>query len=355
MKPKYQLIADQLRNDILNGVYLKGEAIPTEKELQEHYNVSRQTIRQAIALLNEDDFLERRRGSGTYIKKNFAIDNNNMQVSVITTSISDSIFPSVVQGIESVLSSENYTMNLSSTYNRLDKERTLLERILQSPVSGLIVEGSKTALPNPNIDLYEKLIKKNIPVVFINGSYPQLSGYTSIITDDLTGGKLATQVLIDKGLKRIAGIFQSDDIRGHLRYRGYIEAMNEANLPTSDSLVFWFSNDSSKDEINTNTLLENIIGKADGLICYNDEMALNILNMANELNLDLPKELSLISFNNVTATKFCQPKLTTLSHPKTAFGQAAARTLLRMMKGKKVEDTVFPWKLIERDSIIVQN
>lgn len=68
-----------------------------------------------------------------------------------------------------------------------------------NPVGGLIIEGSKTALPNPNLDLYEKLDRAGIPVVFLHGSYRALPNALCVSDDNYGGGYLLARHLISRG------------------------------------------------------------------------------------------------------------------------------------------------------------
>ena len=99
------------------------------------------------------------------------------------------------------------------------------------------MEGSKTALPNPNLDLYQKLIQRGIRLVFINGTYPELSNIPSVLADNYGGGKLLVEHLHRKGHQNIAGIFKIDDIQGTLRYAGYAEALRDLGLPMEDGHI----------------------------------------------------------------------------------------------------------------------
>ena len=111
MEPKYQSVADALRHDIATGLYRDGDTLLTEVELKDKFGVSRQTIRQAISLLENDGLVVRRRGSGTYVTHGPRKRSGALNVGVITTYITDYIFPSIVRGIESVLSNENCIMS----------------------------------------------------------------------------------------------------------------------------------------------------------------------------------------------------------------------------------------------------
>ena len=115
--PKYLQVAETLRREIAEGVFQEGQTLMTEQELRFRFDVSRQTVRQAIALLENDGLVDRRRGSGTYVHHGARRRQGAVHVGVVTTYITDYIFPSIVQGIESVLNEHGAVMNLSATYN----------------------------------------------------------------------------------------------------------------------------------------------------------------------------------------------------------------------------------------------
>ena len=354
MNAKYRMVADSLRHEIATGTYRDGDTLLTEAELKERFGVSRQTVRQAIALLESDGLVIRRRGSGTYVTHGIRKCSGVPNVQVITTYITDYIFPSIVRGAESVLSEQGCMMSLSATYNRTDHERLLLQRILESPPDGLIVEGTKTALPNPNIALYEKLWERNIPCVFINGYYPQVRGAVHVVADDERGGHMAVEALVEKGHARIGGVFKSDDMQGHLRYQGYSAALEERGLPVRDEAVCWFSTENKSRFLREETgerFLRTIADGLDAIVCYNDEISLMLMEALAAHGLTVPKDVSIVSFDNSAFSNICHPRLTTLEHPKEAFGRTAAEKLLHMMAGQREESAVLPWKLVERESI----
>ncbi|MCL1855641.1 MAG: GntR family transcriptional regulator [Clostridia bacterium] len=358
MEPKYQAVADVLRKAIARGVFSDGQALSTEAELKDRFGVSRQTVRQAIALLENDGLVQRKRGSGTYVAHGPRRHGSVLNVGVIITYITDYIFPSIVRGVESVLSDQNCLMSLSATYNDPSREEALLTRLLATPLDGLIVEGTRTALPNPNLPVYEKLRERNIPYVFINGYYPALTQCVHVVTDDEAGGYLAVKSLMKKGFTRIAGIFKSDDMQGRLRHTGFVKALLHYRLYESpeacDKAVCWFTTQTKDRFLRQGpgaAFLNSLTLQADSLVCYNDEIALLVLSRLPALGLSVPEDLSIISFDDSPYASVCSPKLTSLAHPKEEFGRTAARTLLGLMRGKKEESVVMPWTLIERGSV----
>lgn len=198
-------------------------------------------MRQALSQLAEQGLITRRQGSGSIV--NAGADHvltrqRSYTVAVITTYIGEYIFPDIMRGIEQVLNLNQYAPLISATRNRVDSERRILLNCLDRLPDGLIVEGTKTALPNPNIDLYQKLYNLGIPTVFINGFYPDPAGNRSLslqMTSGMAGCKPI--LLIRKGHTQIGGIFKSDDIQGHRRYAGFIQAMRDAGVALNDDRI----------------------------------------------------------------------------------------------------------------------
>ena len=201
---KYLQLAAQLQAEIARGTF--PDKLPTEQELTRLYSVSRQTVRQALDKLVELGLIEKRQGSGSRVLDRGRSGGSD-RVAVVTSYLNDYIFPTVLQDIQAVLSRKNYATLLFSTQNKVSNERDILQGLLHQPVGGLIVEGSKTALPNPNLDLYEKLDLAGIPVVFIHGSYESLPGAVCVSDDNFGGGYQLARHLIAPGHTKVTCIF----------------------------------------------------------------------------------------------------------------------------------------------------
>ena len=120
MPPKYQAIADELRIHIEAGKYADSELLPTEFAIAEEYRVSRQTVRQALSVLVKDGLIEKRQGSGSRIVRH-SVERTGAQpcsVAVITTYISDYIFPSILREVEKTLAEHNCTPPCSAPRTR---------------------------------------------------------------------------------------------------------------------------------------------------------------------------------------------------------------------------------------------
>ena len=354
-QPKYLLVADTLRREIARGVFRDGQTLMTEEELRLRFDVSRQTIRQAIALLEDDGLVDRRRGSGTYVRHGPRRRQGMIRVGVVATYITDYIFPSILQGIESALNEAGAVMSLSATYNDSRTERDILERMLEGNVDGLIIEGTRTARESPNTDLFERFAERNIPVLFINGYYPGLASVPHLQMDDYAGGRMAAEVALERGYRRPAGVFKTDDIQGRERLQGFMEEMTRRGIDVPDERLLCFGTDermnlfrTPQGEAFTEMLLKR---KADCVVCYNDVFAATLMDIVKNRGMQLPEDLGFIGFDNATFSWMVRPTLTTLGHPKEEFGRMAAEKVLRMINGDREKSVNMPWNLVMRDSL----
>ncbi len=205
MSTKYQAVADALRAHIQAGKYAGAAVLPSEFAIAEEYQVSRQTVRQALSLLAQDGLIETKRGSGSHILRTAKAAACHYNIAVIVTYISDYVFPSILREVEDVLSRQECTSSIFATQNRVANERKILTRLLEQPVDGVLVEATKSALPNPNLDLYRQLTAKNIPLVFIHGYYADLPESHFVLDANYDGGLMLARYLADQGCTRIGG------------------------------------------------------------------------------------------------------------------------------------------------------
>ena len=354
-QPKYLLVADTLRKEIARGVFRDGQTLMTEEELRVRFDVSRQTVRQAIALLEDDGLVDRRRGSGTYVRHGPRRRQGLIQVGVVATFITDYIFPSILQGIEGTLNKTGAVMNLSATYNDSRTERDILERMLEGHVDGLIFEGTRTAKETPNADLFERFAERNIPVLFINGYYPGMDRFPHLLMDDYNGGKTAAAVALDRGYSRPAGIFKTDDLQGEERLEGFMDEVRNRGVEVPKERLLCFGTEERMTLYDTPAgqdfirMLKN--READCVICYNDIFAATLIENLRLEGLRMPEEMGFIGFDNASFSGVMRPALTTLGHPKEEFGAMAAEKVLRMIGGEKEKSVHMPWNLIERESL----
>ena len=101
--PKYQELTEQLRLQIVSGEIAPGQKLPSENTLSAQYQVSRQTVRKALAILQNEGYIYAEHGRGTFCSEMMRHAHPSKNIAVVTTYLSDYIFPRVIQGIDDVV------------------------------------------------------------------------------------------------------------------------------------------------------------------------------------------------------------------------------------------------------------
>ncbi len=353
---KYIRLREWLLENIEGRVFKYGDKLPSENMLCNKFTISRQTVRNAIDQLEQEGIVRRVRGSGTFVEKMVEAKPRNRNIGVLLSYLDDYIFPQIMRGIEEVLTKEGYGIDLGITHNRLESEARFIERMLDSNAAGVIVEGSRSALPNPNLELYHRLTDEGIPVIFLHNSYQGLD-FPKVVMDDCGCARKMTEMLIASGHRNIAGIFKSDDMQGHLRYKGYIDALRKAGLSICEDHIKWYNTEDldNGSVIGDEAEFQKFIAPCTGLICYNDQIAALAIGALSRAGLQVPEDISLVSFDDSVLSRSEASGFTSAIHPKSMMGTEVASRLVRIINRGSQPLTrlslVFPVHIEVRPSI----
>lgn len=333
-KTKYAALMENLKGDILSGKIKPGEKLPSENELSARYEISRHTVRKALGILANEGYITAEHGRGTFCSERMRHTKNSRNIAVITTYLSDYIFPRVLQGVDQVLTENGYSIILKNTGNSRAKEVRCLEDILTKDIDGLIIEPSKSQMYCKHQHLYERLDEYGIPYVFIQGIFPQMEQKPYVLMDDCQGGYLLTKYLIGLGHRRIAGIFKADDIQGQDRHKGYVRALQEAGMAYDPDAVIWFhTEDRTVKPISEITRMVKAGVDIDAVVCYNDQIAMEAIRVLKIAGKRVPEDLSVTGYDNSAIAQSGHVKLTTIAHPQEKLGRMAAELLLSCIRG----------------------
>lgn len=357
-QPKYQILQNWIRAQIASGAYELNQQIPTELELADQFGYSRQTIRQAISALEQEGLLKRIRGRGTFLcspqagnaRKTIA---PTRRIGVLTTYLNDYIFPGIIHGIERVLTHHGYLMTLGLTYNKTFEEAAVLHKLLNDGVHGLIIEGTKSALPTPNTGILKMFREANIPMVFINGCY-EGSNDSYVMMDDVRSGELLVQLLIERGHTQIGGIFKSDDMQGVKRYEGVMLGMRKNGGHIKDDSVLWYTTEDFQYYFSgaMDKLILSRIDGATAVVCYNDEIAAKLIDVLRRANKRVPEDVSVVGFDDSVFADARMYNLTTVSYPAEEIGETAANMLLHCLEEPgSLNHVKIQAKVVERGSV----
>lgn len=276
MIPKYIRLKEIINDKISKGEYPIGSKLPTEMQLADEYNVSRSTVRQTLELLKEDGIISKRWGSGnTIISK-----NNTSKKNVVKIILPDKKYPfyeNLVEDIETLLLKEGFQPDFCETKGSVNSEREYLSSMLNDAYGGLIILPTHSSVSSTNTDLMQILLKRQVPIVFINSAPKDIYSPTVIAADNYARGYYMARSYINEGHKNIGGIFLQDDVASTLAYSGFIDAIRDANLTINDAFFLFvnsidFPGMSTRAEHTINEFLR--VAYQDASVIYVDDFTL---------------------------------------------------------------------------------
>ena len=351
---KYFKLMEELKEQIVSGELKAGDKLPSENELSTEYAVSRQTVRKALAILENEGYVYAEHGRGTFCSQLVRHSGNSKNIAVITTYISDYIFPRVIKGIDTVFTREGYSILLKNTRNSRGMEAKCLEEILQKDIDGIIIEPSKSQIYCRHMNLYKKLDEYKIPYVFIQGCFEQMSEKPHVLMDDFGGGYMITKYLLDNGHRNIVGVFKADDVQGQNRHKGYVKALAQAGIAYDPDKVVWFYTEDRV--IHPYESIRRRVAENEGMdaiVCYNDQIAMKVIQAVRDAGKRVPEDISVTGYDNSYVIGEDGLKLTTIVHPQEKLGEMAAEMLLELIRNKGESDKS-PQILI-RPEIVIGN
>lgn len=350
-KIKHEYLQHEIKKLVKENNMKPNDKLPSELEFQEMFNVSRHTVRTALSRLEYQGIIYKEQGAGSFVSG--ALNrSSNKEIGVVTTYISDYIFPTIIRGIEEELTKAGYSMILTSTNNNVDAEKKAIEMLMKREVDGLIIEPTKSANYNSNIGYYLQLKELGIPIMMLNARYEEIPAPT-VTLNDYQAGYDVTEYLINHGHTKIGGIFKIDDKQGKERLRGYIQACYDYGVEYNSDVVVVYETETLRDLLDTS--VKKIIKNREvtGFVSYNDKVAIELLNIIWQNGLSVPEDISLISHDNSNLSTMTKVNLTGVNHPKSELGHEAALRLINYLEGKKetIESKEFQGEMIVRDSV----
>jgi LacI family transcriptional regulator len=235
-------------------------------------------------------------------------------------------------------------------FELVDTHTDHVERELRATIAALQPDGVVLTPPHSDNPLIVALLDKaKIPFARI-GSVGGEAGI-ALTMDDEGSARLATRHLIDLGHRRIGFIAGSPEYNlSGWRVDGWREEMDSAGL-SRDGLLTWGDFSYASGEVAARSLLDSA-DPPTAIIVSNDQMTLATIEVARARRLDIPRDLSIISFDNTPIVRFTQPPLTAVDQPIAETVSRAVELIIAAQRGepKPAIPTVVHGSLVERGS-----
>lgn len=275
------------------------------------------------------------------------VNQTTNTVGVLVSDVSDPFFGTAVKAIDNVAQNHGKHILICNGYHDPKLERDSIELLINSRCESLIIH-SKSLTDNELIDFANE-----VPgMVLINRHIPELAD-RCISLDNRKGSYLATEFLIRHGHTNIACIASSHAIEDvEERIEGFIAAMKDNNLKVPKSNIEYGEPNSEGGEYAATNLLAKSVPFT-AVVAYNDYMAAGAISIFEENGMKVPKEMSIVGFDDGLIARYIHPKLTTIRYPIQLMAEKAARLSLSLAKKENIEPEAnrFSPTIVRRNSV----
>lgn len=337
---KQTLVYHWLRDYIEENRFSVSNRLPSENALTRRLNVSRDTIRTAMNILEEEGLIYRVQGSGTFFKKEVAVWDKEMlpgmsrKIGVILQGQDPDANKELLNGIRSVLQEETTDLRVYFTNNRFSNERACLDEVMHNNFDGFIIDGVMASIVNPNLDCYHSISAKNIPIIFYNNYYKELR-CSKVMNNDISGADELVLRLARQGHKKIMGFFVADNYQSAEKFCGYVKALQKYGCVFDDDYVKWCVSSSAYKKAFEKEIFKFIKSQPQctAIVCCNYMLLKMVQKVLQNMGKRVPEDYSLVCFD-YSKEDWVQSGITCTVHQGRIMGIEVSKRLLKMMENK---------------------
>ncbi|KDN55827.1 LacI family DNA-binding transcriptional regulator [Flavobacterium seoulense] len=272
-------------------------------------------------------------------------------VGVIVPRINTNFFASVIRGIEESLHPEGYQVIICQTHENENREIENINTLLNAQVDGILMSISN--LPDENNHYIERVVQKNIPLVFFDRK-KEIKHVSSVTIDDYQASYQTTQHLLEQGCDKIAYFSGDRSLEIYEdRYRGYEKALLDNNIPINKDYIITIKSNvvEGREAVEKLLALDN---PPNAIFSTSDFAALGAIQKLKEHDIKIPEDFCVFGFGNEPFTKFMELSISTVDQSPVEMGKMAAQVFLDKInnvdKKKSGKTVVLMPKLLIRQS-----
>lgn len=329
------------------------------KDLAEELGLSISTISRALTndkriserVRNEVAILAKRWG---YTRNPFAVNlhqNRSNHIGLILPEFTHHFFSLVLRGIDKVVGEKGYNLIVNTHNDDHEKELKAAHALNSLLVEGMIVCYASNNEDNEGFKFYKDSIQSGVPVVFFDRLYEDIKA-SYVITDDFNGAISAIDHLVKTGCRKIGYLCGPDDLSTNFnREMGFREGLRKNGIPGNEDLKLAWDKDTERWKATCTSFLRD--NSIDGLLCFSDYIAYDVLCLLQDANIKVPDQISIIGFAGEPISTFTRPQISTVTQPAEQIGKRAAEILfshLENIDNQTIYTEVLPTRLTLRDS-----
>jgi DNA-binding LacI/PurR family transcriptional regulator len=352
-----QQLTQQFTWFIASGQLQPGELLPSVRELARQLGINLHTVRSAYQKLEADGLVKTRQGLGTKVlpynprrMAQIARATRSHTVGIIVPSITNPFYHLLLQGVEIIANQSQTMLFVCVTHDDPDEARRYYAQLAAKNVDGVLLASQDDSLFITSEAKSGEPGSHPLPLVAVD--WPASSGY-SVALDLENAGYQATWHLLEHGHRRVGLLtFALNLPNVHPVNQGYQRALGEANIaldPRWVAAVHGFDIQAGAEGARRLLALEQ---PPTAIFAISDLLAIGAMCAVQQAGLQVPQEMAIAGFNDITLAAVVNPPLTTVVAPACQMGEEAMKMLLSLIAGKRPgqREIVLPTSLIIRQS-----
>ena len=289
------------------------------------HDVTKEKIDEAIKVLN---YRPNETARSLYNRKSKIIG-------LLLPDMSNPFFTRIARGVEDTALHHGYHIIIGNSDQLVDKEARYIETFKVNNCAGFI----SSSLLMDNAESYIQ----SLNMAHVTLDRTDAMTY-AIGANHLEGGRMQARHLVDRGCERVLVLSGDRKFNSFSsRVEGAVEVLREQCID--------FELIEVNGSFNVEELVQVIASNYDGVICYNDLIAIQLLGMLQEKGIRVPQDVLVIGYDDIQLSEYTYPSLTTIRQPMYELGVIACKALIDLLDGKKVNrETVVDVNIVERNS-----
>jgi GntR family transcriptional regulator, arabinose operon transcriptional repressor len=359
-RPKYRQVYAALRRDIESGRLKRGDRVPSEAELVRAFGASRITVGRAVRELQRAGLVERRAGSGTYVKGAHA--TGALSFGLLIPDLGETeIFEAICQGMMASPLARRHALvwgspggsGATSIETKEERAWELCRQYIDRRVSGVFFAPLELATDKDavNMRIAQALDEARIPIVLLDRTvlpYPRRGHHDLVGIDNRRAGYVITEHLLRRGCRRVAFLGMPNAAATvDAREAGYREALYAGGAIVDRSLTHRLDPSHAEDVKSWMSA-----SHPEGIVCANDRTAARLMQTLLRLGIRIPQDVRLVGIDDVEYASLLPVPLTTLRQPTRELGHAALAAMLDRVASADLptRDILLHCELVVRES-----
>ena len=310
----------------------------------DEHGISKETQKKVYSKAEELEYMPSFMARGLRTGRSYTIG-------LILSDISNPFYSKMVRYMEDEAAKNDYSFLICSTDESPEKEKKTIKMLIDRQVDGLIISSSQS-----NPDFLSSLEDKKIPYVLIDRFFEDYPQANSIYVDNMRGIYKGIEYLVSEKYKRIAMFAITPIYISSIQERidGYLKSLKSFGFDYGNELLVELDFHNLKQSIRSslNYLIIESGEPIDAIFAINNNVAVASMQVLREMNLNIPNDIALLSFDDIELFQLTNPSISAISQPVEDISKAAVKRIFEMIKnpGSDPEHKTLQTELILRES-----